>query len=133
MRVLRFIARQMRFLVDGSRTSAVATAQLRSEIENLRGDLAAIAARLADLDGAVDEMGRLSSRLDFLYAHADNVTEHLRQLSAQVTGLDSKVSSVADVEEAHRSDISAMRSALRLAVNDLGDRVTQLTVRLNEL
>ena len=45
MRVFRFIARQMRFLVDGSRTSAVATAQLRSEIENLRGDLAAIAER----------------------------------------------------------------------------------------
>lgn len=161
MRVVRFIRRQVRFLVLGSRDVSAFTDRLDAEVEQIRVELAAVK---HDLEEAVSGIATLDTRVTVLFEHADNVTAHLRQLAEldpQVSALHDHAANVDehlreitteiqvanrtvsdsairlaeldDSDTRHSEEIDAMRASLRIAVDDLGDRVTQLTARLNEL
>ena len=164
MRAFRFIRRQVRFILLGTRDVSSAVTRIDAEVGQIRGELAAtrddvkrldlhisglvaLDAKVATLADHADnvtahlrELTEESKRISDLSVHADNVTAHLRELTESCLVLNRSLTEAADrltmVEESdvrHRREINAMRAGLRTVVDDLGDRVTQLTARLNEL
>ena len=154
MRVLRFIRRQVRFLLVGTRDLSVSSDRLDTEVARLDAKVAMLSTQVAMLSTQVSEvsgdlvrlqqialqLSDLDARVSTLHDHADNVVAHLRELtesgalaSAAVNESGVRLMQVETAGDRHRKEIDAMRAALRSVVDDLGDRVTQLTVRLNEL
>jgi chromosome segregation ATPase len=126
---------------------SASSVRLRTEVDRLDAQLVLLRTQISEvsmdllkLQQACSEFVGLDARVSALYGHADNVTAHLRELSdesrivsAAVNESGVRLTQVEMSDERHRKEIDAMRSALRAVVDDLGDRVTQLTVRLNEL
>jgi len=147
MRVLRFIRRQVRFLLVGTRDLSASSDRLDTEVARLDAQVAMLSTQVSEVSGDLVrlrqvalELSDLDARVSTLYDHADNVVADLRELtesgalvSAAVNESGMRLTQVETADDRHRKEIDAMRAALRSVVDDLGDRVTQLTVRLNEL
>ena len=140
MRLLKFIGRQMRFLFIGSRSVAVEVQKLNQEMHELSTQFESVTALLEKHERISANLELLQSRIEFLYAHSDNVTQHLHQLDSKASNSSEALSHLSDVVVEQTSSMNSslteyqgqLREALRISVDDLSDRIVALTARLNE-
>ena len=140
MRLLKFIGRQVMFLLVGSRRVTKDTHSLRDQLRGLSKELESVSASLAVHERLAGSLELLERRVDFLYAHSENVTHHLHELETRVVTSTESVSEVSSSVFAEISVLNAsmiqhqeqLRNSLRMSIDDLSDRVVALTARLNE-
>lgn len=140
MRLLKFFGRQVRFLLVGSRHVSKDIQTLRDQLSELSGELESVSSCLATQERLAGSLELLERRVDFLYAHSENVTRHLHELETTAA---TSAEAVSEVSKSVISEITAsrasmiqhqeqLRNSLRLSIDDLGDRVVALTARLND-
>lgn len=140
MRVLRFIGRQVRFLLIGSKDVSASNLRLSAEMarwnadqELLRTQILEVNSDLVKLKETMSVLVSLDARISALSDHADNVTSHLSELtenthSALVT-LDARVAALhehADNVLPHLRELTENLQLMNTAVGDISDRLVQV-------